>query len=541
MLDIATWARDTAREGDWFDERAAALAVAFFPRYLRHTKGRFVGQPFVLQTWQADAVSVLFGWKRADGTRRFRFVYLEVARKNGKTQLAAGIGLYTLFCDNEAAAEIYSVATDTDQAAICFNEAVRMRGRAPELRDRSQSYKRALVVPKSASSWKVLSADAGNKDGLNAHCVIYDEFHAFRDRLLFEVMHTSMGNRVQPLEIVTTTAGTDRNSIWWETRQHAIAVRDRIVDDHELLPLIFAAEPADDIADPATWSKANPNLGITIPVEYLAKEAAKAKQLPRYENAFKRLHLNIPTEQTVRWLPMEDWDAAPERRADLNGRPCFAGLDLSSTTDISALALVFPDEAGGYDVLMRFWIPEETVEKAERRDHVPYRDWARRGLLTLTPGNVIDYELIRAEITGIVGLGQTATLPAGGIPLMERYDIRELAIDRWNATQMSTWLMGDGVEVKSFGQGFASMSSPSKLLEKLVLGRGLRHGACPVLRWMAANVASVTDPAENIKPAKDKSSGRIDGIVAIIMALGLAAAAEAETGSIYENAEAWRE
>jgi phage terminase large subunit-like protein len=527
MFDAEAWAASTAQPGDVFDEREAARACAFFPRYLRHTKGRHARQIFNLEPWQRSIVRALFGWKRADGSRRFRTLYLEVPRKNGKTQLAAGLGLFCLFSDHEAGAEVYSVATDKDQASIVFNEAGRMRAKCPELRDRSLKNTKAIAVPKTASAWKPMSGDTGNKDGLNASCIIYDEFHAFRDRLLYEVMHTSTGNRSQPLEIITTTAGVDRNGVWWETREHALAVRDGKAEDHELLPVIYAAGKDDDIADPITWATANPNLNITIGADYLAKEAARAKLLPRYENAFKRLHLNIPTEQVERWLPMVEWDAAAPPRPDLAGKPCWGGLDLSSTTDLTALVLVFPDGGDAFDLVCRFWLPAENIDRAEKRDRVPYQAWVREGFLTLTEGNVVDYERIRGEITGLVGAGEPAPLPNGVRPLIETYDLRELAIDRWNATQMSTWLMGDGVSVKAFGQGFASMSSPSKALEKLVLGRTLRHGGNPVLRWMAANAAVQTDAPGNIKPAKDKSTGRIDGIVATVMGLGLATAAAA--------------
>lgn len=532
MFDALAWAAATARPGDTFDAREAARAAAFFPRFLRLTKGRqFAGQPFLLQPWQDGLVRALFGWRRPDGLRRFRQLYLEVARKNGKTELAAGLGLFLLFADNEPGAELYSVATDKDQAAIVFNTAARMRGASVELRDRSLAYKNALAVPKLGASWKPMSADSGNKDGLNPHGITYDEVHAFRSRDLYDVMHTALGARQQPMEIFTTTAGTDRTSLWAELREHAERVRDGQAEDPELLPAVFAAAPDDDIEAPNTWAKANPNLGITVMPEYLAKEAAKARALPRYLNAFKRLHLNIRTEQTVRWLPMEAWDAAPARRLGLRDQRCFAGLDLSSTTDVSALALVFPDDAGGYDVLTHFWRPRDTVEDAERRDRKPYREWARAGLITLTEGNVIDYERIRAEITGIVGLGQRAP---NARPLVEDYDIIEVALDRWNATQMSTWLMADGISVVGYGQGFASMSAPSKLLESLVLSKRLRHGDNPVLRWMAENVSVATDPAENIKPVKDRATGRIDGIVATIMALGRAMqSAQADGPGIY--------
>ncbi len=504
-------------EGFVFDEYAAERACAFFPRYLRHTKGRWAGQPFELEPWQRQVVRELFGWKRADGSRRYRICYIEIPRKNGKTTFAAGLALYLLFADGERAAEVYSVANDTDQAMICFQEGCRMRLQAPALLERSLAHKKAMVVPSTQSAWKVLSSEVGTKDGLNASGVIFDELHALRDRTLADLMHTSVGARVQPLEIYITTAGSDRLSYCWEMHEHAERVAAGELVDTEFLPVLFGAGPEDDIGDPATWAKANPSLGRAVSLEYMAKEAERAKQLPRYENVFKRLHLNIWTEQSVRWLPMDKWDACnlrPVTLEDLRGREVWGGLDLSSTTDITALALVAKSlEGEGYDLWCRFWMPAANIAERARRDRVPYEQWKREGLLVATDGNVVDYDRIRTEITGPGGLAETA-------------HIREIAIDRWNASQITTQLTGDGLTMVPFGQGFASMSAPSKAFEKLVLGGQLNHGGHPILRWMASNVGVEMDAAENIKPSKVKSSMRIDGIVAAIMALGRATVAQ---------------
>lgn len=530
VFDVESWAARTAPEGYRFDEAAAAKAAAFFPRYLRHSKGRWAGQPFELRPDQAALVRTIFGWKRPDGTRRFRIVYKTVPRKNGKTTFAAGIALYLTFSDNEAGAEVYSFANDTDQAAICFNEAARMRSRSPVLSKYSVAYKRSMVVPRAHASYKVLSSSTGNKDGLNASGIIGDELHAVRDRLLYEVVHTSTGSRAQPLELLITTAGFDRDSLCWELQEYAERVRDGQIEDSEFLPVIYAAAPEDDWTDPAVWAKANPGLGQTISYDYIEKQVKRAKDLPRYENTFKRLHLNIWTEQSVRWLPMADWDAcaAPRRDlADFAGRACWGGLDLSATTDVSALSLVFPDEdePGWFDVFMKFWLPGKDLADRSKRDRQDYEQWARDGWLTCTEGDVIDYDVIRATITGVGPAGEALD----NAPITETVDLRELAIDRWNATQITTQLAGDGVVVVPFGQGYASMSAPAKMLEQLVVGRKLRHGGDPVLRAHAANAVVQTDAAENIKPTKDpkKSSGRIDGIVALTMALGRATVAEA--------------
>ena len=518
LLDVEGWAERTAPSGYWFDEAAAARACAFFPRFLRHTKGKWAGQPFELDAWQLPIIRVVFGWKRPDGTRRFRIAYIEIPRKNGKTGLAAGIGLYLAIADGEIGAEVYSAANDKDQAAICHTEAKLMRAQNEALRGRSLVFKNSIVFPKTNSAYLVISSDAGTKDGLNAHGIIYDELHASKHRDLYDVLHTSTGARTQPLEWLITTAGSDRKSLCYEMHEYAEKVRDGIIIDPEFLPVIYAASKDDDWQKPETWAKANPNLGRTISFEYVQKQAERAKELPRYENTFKRLHLNLWTEQVTRWLPLQAWDAchAAVDREALRGRRCFAGLDLSTTTDITALGLIFPDDAGGYDWLPFFWVPEENAQRRQRRDRVPYLDWIAQGLIRATPGNVVDYDMIRADINA----------------LGAEFNIEELAIDRWNATQITTQLQGDGFNVFAFGQGYQSMSPPAKELEKLVLGRVVRHGANPVLRWMASNVAIVQDAAENIKPSKEKSTERIDGIVAGVMGLGRAIA---QAGSIYEE------
>lgn len=494
----------------WFDEVAADRACEFFERFLVHTKGEFAGQPFELQHWERDLViRPLFGWKRADGTRRYRSVFVAVPRKNGKTTLAAGIGLYLTFADREPGAEVYSAASDREQAAIAFEQARSMVEACPELSERALIYRRAIVVPGLGSSYKVLSADARSKHGFNAHGIIFDELHAQPNRELYDVLHTSTGARRQPVELYITTAGYDRHSICYELYEHAKKVRAGILRDDSFLPVIFEADAEDDWTAEATWRKANPNYGVSIKPEYLAAECARAKTTPGYENTFKRLHLNIWTEQSSRWLQMSTWDecAVPVDAAALRGRQCYAGLDLSTTTDISAFVLVFPDDQWRtFDALAYFWVPGERIRQRAERDRVPYPQWRDEGHIRATDGDIVDYDVIRRDIN----------------ELAEQYVIREIAIDRWNATQLATQLTGDGFTVVQFGQGFASMSAPSKELEKLVTGKLLRHGGNPVLRWMASNVAIKQDAAGNIKPDKASSGERIDGIVALVMALGRA-------------------
>ena len=331
-------------------------------------------------------------------------------------------------------------------------------------------------------------------------------------------------SRRQPLIVHITTADFDRESICNEKYDYACKVRDGVIDDPAFLPVIYEASNDDDWTDPDIWKRVNPNLGVSINKEYLQRECRKAQETPSYENTFKRLHLNIRTQQDVRWLSLEAWDAcdgSPIDESALEGRPCFAGLDLSTTTDLSALVLVFPHDDGTSTLVPRFWVPADNAERRERRDRVPYQTWARQGLIEMTPGNVIDYDRIKARID----------------ELGRRFDIREIAVDRWNATQLITQLQDEWHEVTPFGQGFKDMSAPTKEFERLVMSRRLRHGGYPVLRWMVSHVSVETDAGGNLKPSKKKSTDRIDGLVAAIMALS-GAMQEPDPKSPYDEPDA---
>lgn len=526
-------------QGYYFDEFAADRAVAFFPRFLRHSIGKLAGQPFELDDWERQIVREVFGWKRADGTRRYRILYIEIPRKNGKTTLAAGIGLYLLFADGEPAAEVYSVATDTAQARISLTEGRRQISKTPFLLERSMQSRDAIVYPATMSAWRVLSATSGNKDGLNAHGVLFDEVHALRHRDLADLMHTSTGARMQPLEVYITTAGTDQKSYCWELHQRTLKVANGELVDPEFCGVIFAADPEDDIQDPETWKKANPSLGRGLSMDYMAAQARHAAEWPSYENAFKRLHLNIWTQQDVRWIPMRLWDLCnfhPVSLEELRGRECWGGLDLSTREDLTALALAaHAIDRPGFDIWVRAWCPQDTIELRARRDHVPYPQWAKDGWLVPTEGNAVDYDRLRRDISG-------AGRPEGSDEeaIMEIVDLRELGVDPWNASQLSSQLMGDGAPIISVRQGFGTMSPLSKQFESLIRRRELNHGGNPLLRWAAENVAIDMDAAENIKPSKVKSHQRIDPIVATIIAVGRAALADEGGGSIYDDEEAFR-
>lgn len=496
-----------------FDAAAAKDAISFFHECLTHIEGVVAGGPFKLEQWQRAVIGNLFGWKRRSGARRYREVFLYVPRKNGKTPLAAGIANYVLFCDKEPGAQCYCAAADRDQASLLFRHAKGMIEAEPLLKEQCTLYKatRSVVMNQDEeASLKVLSADADTKHGGNSHLVIVDELHAQPNRDLVDTLQTSFAsaNRKQPLLLFITTADFDRESICNEKHEYACKVRDGIIPDAAFLPVIYEAAMDDDWASPKVWRKANPNLGVSVSEEYLEREVERAKDSPAYLNTFLRLHLNIKTQNDVAWIDMAKWDACGNLPVDLGslaGRECYAGLDLSSTTDVSAFVLVFPDE-GGYIVVPFFWVPSENARKREQKDRVPYQTWARQELIEMTDGDGVDYDVIRERIKEI---GETV-------------NIRKIGADRWNASQLLNQLMGDGFDVELFGQGYSSMNAPTKELEKLIIKRQLSHGSNPVLRWMASNLTVETDAAGNVKPSKKKSTERIDGMVALVMAIGMA-------------------
>jgi phage terminase large subunit-like protein len=492
------------------DAKAAEIAVRFFEENLTHAKGELGGKAFLLEPWQKDYVGRLFGTMKGE-VRQYRTSLLAIPRKNGKSTLCAGIALKLMF-DGEPGAEIYSCAADRDQARLVFEMAKVCVENSPKLRSRLRVFRNSIVREDTHSTYKALSAEAFTKHGLNAHGIIFDELHAQPDRELWDVMTTSTGARRQPLCVAITTAGFDRKSICWEIWRYALAVRDGAIKDETFLPAIYAADPEDDWTKEETWRKANPNLGVSVKLDDLRVRCKRAQDMPSEENTFRRLHLNQWTEQDTRWLRMEHWAQGNKPcPVMLDGRECFAGLDLASTFDTTCFCLLFQLDDGTFWVEPHFWIPEENMRERVKRDRVPYDQWAKEGKLHLTHGNVTDFDQVRADI----------------MALTKKYNIRQVAIDRWNATQLATQLQGDGVNVLGFGQGYGSMSSAAKALEAACVAGRLHHGGHPVLAWQASNVAIQQDHAGNIKPSKAKSNERIDGIVALTMALGIHATATA--------------
>jgi phage terminase large subunit-like protein len=515
-------ARDQASpRGFHYDPIAAEHPITFIETLCRHHKGEWAGKPLLLEDWQKRIIRAVFGWKRADGSRRYRIAYIEVPRKNGKSELAAALGLYLLVADHEPGAEVYSSATKKDQAKIVHDTATAMVKASPELKRFVKVFRNNLHAPRLGSKFEPLGADSNTLDGLNPHGNIVDELHAHKDRGVWDVLDTAMGARRQPLTLAITTAGVyESESIGWLQHEHAVKVLEGVVEDDAFFAFVAAADEGDDWAVETTWQKANPNYGVSVKPEYLKAQSEKAAAQPSFLNTFLRLHLDRWTQQRDRWLTIEHWNACEAdlgrkeylgREQSLLGAPCYGAFDLSTKLDISALVLYFPES---HTLLCRFWVPEENVMERVRRDRVPYDAWIRDGWLAATPGNVIDYEFIKQE----------------AIALSQRYDLRELGFDPWNATQIATQLGGDeGLRLVEVRQGYKTLSEPAKEFEKLIVSKALRHGGHPVLRWMVSNVAIRTDPNGNIAPDKAASSDRIDGVVASIMALSRAIVAPADT------------
>lgn len=485
-----------------------SVDIRDFIGLLKHSRGDFAGKPFVLEPWQSEYLDKLFNTKRGDGLRQYRTSLLALPRKNGKSALSAAIGLYMLFCD-DVGAEVIVAAGDRSQAAL-LHTAAKQFVESSALSKRCKVYRNSIVLPERNASMICISSEAGTKHGYNPSCVLVDEYHVFPDRELVDVLETGMGARSQPMTIYITTAGTDKRGPCYKDWQRAEKIRDGILKDDTFLPLIFAADQDADPFAEETWQRANPNYGITLKPDYFHQMANRAKQSPSEEVVFRTLHLNQWLNSESRWIRHGAWEANGGELRPTEGRVAYCGIDLASTTDTTAFVAVWPDDDGTYDVHCKVFIPEDTAEEASKRDRVPYLQWAKDGLVHLTEGDVCDYDAVRNYV----------------LSFCERNSVRAVAIDRYNATHLTTQLVAEGVDVKPFGQGFLSMSAPSKLLETLIIGKRLRHGGNPVLAWQMSNVQIKIDDAGNIKPSKKNASStaRIDASVALIMALGLASA-----------------
>ena len=508
-----------------YDKEKADRAVKFIEN-LRHTKGKWANKRFWLLPWQEQIIRDIFGIIKEDGTRQFKTAFIEIPKKNGKSELAAAVALYLLFADNEPSAEVYGAAADRQQASIVFDVAKQMVEMSPALKKRSKTVgsTKRIVNYSNAGYYQVLSAEVGTKHGFSVSGLVFDEIHTQPNRKLYDVLTKGSSDaRENPLHFIITTAGDDIHSIAYELHIKAIDILDGRRIDPTFYPVVYGLREDEDWEDEANWYKVNPSIGYTIKIDVVRDAFLEAKQNPADELTFKWLRLNMWLNHNASWIP----DAVFKKGAQLidmnslEGRDCYAGLDLSSTEDITAMVLVFPpeEEDGEYILLPYFWVPEETIPRRVKASSVPYDVWAKQGYLMATEGDVVHYGFIEKFI----------------YELSEKYHIVEIAIDRWNATHMTQNLEGEGLTMVPFGQGFSSMSPPTKDFYKLLKEGKLIHGGNPVLRWMAGNAVIDMDPAENIKVTKKRSKEKVDGIIASIMGLDRAMRRENKPKSIYDE------
>ncbi|MBS7738368.1 MAG: terminase large subunit [Chelatococcus sp.] len=521
------WDRAKAVEGAWYDHALAERVIEIWPTFFRHTEGRWAGKPFHLTPWQACVVRLLVGWKMADGFRLFQRMFLWVGRKNGKTEFMAALSLLFWLLDGEMGGQAYAMARDEKQAKLVFDKAKRMIALSPAFAKRVQQFKKSIYCPQLWAKFEVLSGNPEGKHGLSASVIVGDEMHEWRDDLLYNTLHQSIAARDQPIELLGSTAGFKGRGYGWTLWEESLAILEGRRNDPRSLVVIFAVPADADWSDESLWPLANPNLGISPKLEYLRDEAAKAADNPRLESNFRRYHLNQWVANESRWFPIHRWDACclgpdswRQREDNMRGRACYGGLDLSRTRDVTALFWWFPPEDGGsvWDILCRFWVPEDTLEERVRRDRVKYDLWHREGALLTTPGDWVDQNAIKAAIQ------EDAS----------RFDVRGIGYDPWGATKLAQELLDEGAPMVEVRQGIPSLGEASVEFEKMVYAKTMDHGGHPVLRWMMENVVLHIDRNGNFKPDKGKSSEKIDGIVAGVTGLALAMR-DVDTTSVYET------
>lgn len=505
---------DLARECGYRFDVEAANRVCRFVEALPHIKGsQFAGQKLALGDWQCFILSTVFGWLDADGLRRFRTVYIECPRKNGKSTLSAPVALYLMAADGEAGAEVYSAATTRDQAKIVWEDAKRMADRSPGLRQATgmETSAHSVFVKRTASSLKALSRDQqGNLDGLNVHGAIIDELHGHKDRGVWDVIETATGARSQPLVWAITTAGSNRAGICYEQQGYVRKILDGAHDDPTYFGVIYSIDADDDPFDPATWAKANPNYGVSVSPDDLARKASKAQQMASAQNNFLTKHLNVWVNADTAWMNMQAWDKCADESLDIDdfaGSECVIACDLATKVDIAAKLRLFWKDIDGvrhYYAFGRYYLPEDAAEDGRNSQ---YSGWATEGLLCLTDGSVTDYGVIEDE------LREDAS----------RFKVLESAFDPWQASALVQRLETDGMPATEYRQTVANMSEPMKELEALVLQGRFHFDGDPVLTWMVSNVVCHVDAKENIYPRKERPENKIDGLVALVMALGVAA------------------
>ncbi len=507
------------------DEYRPAERICFFIQLLPHVKGKWARERkrLELEPWQVFNIASVFGWIHQDtGLRRFKTVYDEIARKNAKTTIASGVGLYLMARDGEEGAEVYSAATTADQAKISWSIAKQMTDKSPGFQQRFgvKTYSHSIARETNGSVFQYLAADSKGLDGLNISGAIIDELHAHRNREVFDVIETGTGSREQPVIFIITTAGTNRAGICYEQRSYLIKILNGQVIDDTYFGIIYTIDKDDDWSDPANWIKANPNLGISVNIDDLHRKCEKAKAVPSAQNNFMTKHLNVWVNADVAWMNMMSWEKCKDTTLDLNqfyGQQCWASLDLSSKIDIAAKILLFKnviDEEDHFTAFLTSWLPEETIHNTPNDQ---YEGWLKTGHLVGTPGNIIDFAYIEEELSSDAS----------------NFEIVEVPYDPFQATQLSTRLMAEGFPMVEMRPTVLNFSEPMKELEALVIDERFHHNGDPVLEWMVSNVVSHTDAKDNIYPNKEHRHLKIDGVIALIMALGRAITIEGPKKSVY--------
>jgi phage terminase large subunit-like protein len=515
---------DLKREDIFFDEIEANRPINFIEKYLCHWEGKWRGKPIILELWQKFIVQQIFGWKKPNGNRRIKSVYIQIARKNSKTTLAAAIALYHIFIDTENTPQVLVGANNEDQAKICVNSAGRIIENSPRLKHyitngQVNLYEYKKTVTKIAhigrqGEIRAMSKVAGTKDGFNPSAGIVDEYHEAEDDSLLNVIESGQGARENPILLVATTAGFNKVGPCYSKLRHvSTRILEGLLVDDSHLAIIYEQDEKDDWKDTSTYIKSNPNLGVSVVDDYLPSRLQKAiNEGGTKEVEFKTKNLNQWTDSAKTWIPSEAWAKRVRKDIDLKGKKCFGGLDLSSVADICSFALIFPLENGDVYLKLFFWVPEDKVEQRKEKG-IPYEEWVANGFMFKTPGNVTDYNFIKKKL----------------IELKGEYDIQGISFDRWNASQLVIDLTDEGFKMTPFGQGFKDMSTPTKEFETRVIAKEteetgqvdkLYHDGNPVMAWMMGNVMIEIDPHDNIKISKKVSKDKVDGPVSSVMALG---------------------
>jgi phage terminase large subunit-like protein len=514
--------------GIYFNEKKAIKAINFSAA-LKHFKSDAAGKSFIQEPWQQFITWNLYGFERANGKRRFTQAYISIPKKNGKSTYAAFIAVKGLMVDGEAAAEIYTAATTRDQAKEVFTFAKKMLEKS-QLKSYVQLLAQSITFEEAASFLRPLSSEADSFEGKNPHVAIIDEYHVNKTDELYTNIKSAMVARPQPLILVITTRGYNKNGPCYQMDKIAIKILDGSLEQDNFFSVIYTIDESDNWEDPKNWAKANPNYGISVLPDALKDNYIDAVNDPTKQVPFKTKNLNLWVDSEKTWIPDKDFMKCAFKidLEKLIGRKCYGGLDLASVNDTTSLILVFPDEETEMiDVLCFFWLPDMTYTIRIKKDGVNYDIWANDGFIDLTPGNVTDYNYIFSKITGFTKNGDKTTEPG----IADLYNLQSIAYDRYNATQLVIDLTDAGIEMSKFGQGFVSMSTPTKAIQKLMLSGKFNHGGNPVLRWQCGNVHILRDAADNIKIDKSKSSDKVDGMVALAMAYGEYLTAQSEGGA----------